>query len=804
MSDPGRIVRAESTAGSRAISALCFASGAAALIYEVSWSRQIGLVLGQTAQSGGVVLAGYFAGMAFGYALAGRMSRRIRPLLGYGIAELVAAVWAVLLPSTLDALRGPMAGGWLDPEAAGLRVAVRASACFLLLLPATAALGASLPFIAEALSPARRVAAGRVARAYAWNTAGALLGVLAATAVLLVAVGVRGSSYLAAAISAACGMAAIGLSAVGGPGPGREESGAGHVARGRWPWYVLAAGSGFATLGVQVLHTRMFALTFNNSTHTFGLVVAAWLGGLSIGSALYARARRRWEPATIAPLAGLAGASGVAGSVLVFAGVTGLGYFESGPGWWAYLLGASGLVALIVLPPASILGMLLPCCWDAVGSGPSGGGGGSVVGRLTAANAMAAAAGALAAGFVLLPGVGLWASIGVMAGSVCLASMPVLVRSGRRGSAIGLGVLVAGLIAAAVRIPGEIRTLPPGRDLSIAASWEGPYGRIEVVDVGSGVRVLRQDLHYGLGSSGPARLREYRQGLLPLLLHPRPESVLFLGLGTGLTAAPATLHPRVRRVDVVELIPEVVEAARRFADENFGVVDHPSVDIRVDDARHDLLAGAHAYDVIVSDLFIPWESKSGYLYSVDFYELARGRLAEGGLFCQWLPLYQLGRPEFGMIADGFARVFPHSTLWWGGLSAEKGIVALVGSDRPPTIDDARIEAVLPRVRGTLDDPDPFLGSPGALRRLRIGDWPAPPPGAVLNTDEHPRVEFRAPARQQSDRLLTGDRLLSLFDEVFRRLPDASTRSVPPDRDPSRSAYRRRVWQRGRLIGPGRE
>jgi spermidine synthase len=806
MSDPAGADEDGSPFRGRAIFAVFFASGAAALIYEVSWSRQIGLLLGQTAQSAGVVLAGYFAGMALGYALAARLSRRIRPLLGYGVAELIAAGWASAVPALLDAMQGPMAGGRLDPVGAGLRVAVRSAACFLLLLPATAALGATLPFMAEALSPLRRVAAGRVARAYAMNTVGALLGVLAATAVLLVTVGVRGSSYLAAAISAGCGLTAIGLAMTGGSVARREpepETGRdGPAAQPRRAWIGLAALSGFVTLGTQVLQTRMFALTFHNSTYTFGLVVAAWLGGLSIGSAGYSRARRRWGPTTIAAGAGGIGAALIPASVLVFVAITGLRSFDSGSSWWTYLLGASGLVVVVVLPLASILGMLLPSCWDALGADPLGGG--SVVGRLTAANALAAAVGSLVAGFLMLPKLGLWASIGAMA--ALIATMPISSMIARRRlvSCVLLMAAIAGLIGLAVRVPGQIRTLPPGRGLAISARWEGPYGRIEVVQVGSGVRVLRQDLHYGLGSSGPARFREYRQGLLPLLLHDRPESVLFLGLGTGLTAGPAVLHPEVRLVEVVELIPEVVQAARRFGDENFGVVDHPRVTVRVDDARHDLMAGSLSYDVVISDLFVPWESKSGYLYTVDFYQVIRGRLVEDGLFCQWLPLYQLGRPEFRMIADSFANVFPQTTVWWGGLSAEKGIVALIGSDRPVTIDNDRIQAVLPAIRGAMDEPDEFLGSAEALRRLRIGDWPAPPPGAALNTDEFPRVEFRAPIRQRSNRLLTGDRLRSLFDEVFRRLPVESPRSLPPESDPERSTYRRRVWQRAQLLEPGRE
>jgi spermidine synthase len=105
--------------------------------------------------------------------------------------------------------------------------------------------------------------------------------------------------------------------------------------------------------------------------------------------------------------------------------------------------------------------------------------------------------------------------------------------------------------------------------------------------------------------------------------------VLFLGLGTGLTAGAALVHPEVERIDVVELIPEVVEAARYFEPENLGVCDHPRVTIRIDDARHDLLGASKGYDVIVSDLFVPWESRSGYLYTVEHFRLARDRLQPG-------------------------------------------------------------------------------------------------------------------------------------------------------------------------------
>ena len=774
-----------------AVMGLFFASGASGLILEVSWSRQVGLRIGQTATSAGVVLASYFAGLALGSMIGGRLSERVRPLTGYGVVELIVGAWAALVPTVLGAMEGAMARPRATLPDGPAMLGMRALLCVAALLPATTAMGATLPLMAAHLSNGR-IDAGRVSRAYAWNTSGAAVGVAAAT-MLMVAVGVRGVGLLASAISASCGLAACLM--------GRSEPPDGRVVdatdRPSVAWAALAGVSGFGTIGLEVLYNRMFALTFQNSTYTFGMVTAAFLGALSLGSALYARWRRRWEAGRIAAMMSGIGALAVAGSVLLFVGITGLRTFAIGSGWALYLSGASALVAIVVVPPVAALGVLLPACWEAAGSRRSRGG--AVVGRLSAINGVGAAAGALTAGFAMLPTIGLWASFGALAGLFALASATLRAASGRKVEGMAVAAALAALIVLAVRVPGQIRTLPSDPHVRIVGAWEGPYGLTEVVDNGRGIKILRHDLHYGLGSTGPATTREYRQGLLPLLLVDRPRDVLFLGLGTGLTAAPSTLHPEVRRAVIVELIPEVVEAARLFEPENLGVLDHANVHVKIDDARHHLLTSDRRYDAIISDLFVPWESKAGYLYTVDFYRLVRDRVAEGGLFCQWLPLYQLGRGEFAMIADSFATVFPETTLWWGELSRDKAIVALVGTDRPLETDPARIDRLLPALRPLRDGPDADLGTSASLEHLFIGRWPTPSAGALLNTDEHPRVEFLAPIRQRDDALLTGDRLLRLFDEVLRELPAEGVRFNGGGVDPSLEHNRRHVRQRSALL-----
>ncbi|WP_235963910.1 spermine/spermidine synthase domain-containing protein [Tautonia rosea] len=780
---------------------LFFLSGMAGLIYEVSWSRQMGLLFGHTVHSASVVLTCYFVGMAIGYVLAARWVKRVIPLLGYGVAELVVAGWAPLVPVLLDAVEGSSWAAWLSHPEPGVQVFNRFLLAFALMLPATIGLGASLPFMAEHLSPDRHLATGRVALAYAMNTTGALVGVVLTTAVLMLVVGVRGSAWLAAALSGGCGVAACVLAVRGrmaAPEWNPAESPAAQERSGGF-WLVLAVLSGFGTLALQVLYTRMFSLVFHNSTYTFGAVLTVFLAGLAIGSAAVSRLHHRMSVERLIGIAAGMGAVAISLSVPVFIRLTGLEYFTFGETFAAYLVGVFGLVALVVLPPVSVLGAILPSIWKA--AGVSSPGGGVVVGRLTAGNAMAAAIGALLASFVFLPKLGLWWSIAGVSLIFAVISIMLMVRSGRSLEAVGVTLVLAGLANSAIAVPGRVRTLPPDPNITILAGWEGPYGLIEVVQAAPESRILRQNLHYGLGSTGRSTVRELRQGHLPLLLHPDPREVLFLGLGTGLTSAAATMHPEVNRIEIVELIPEVVEAARFFEPENLGVVDHPKVTIRIDDARHDLMASGRSYDAIISDLFVPWESRAGYLYTVEQFQLARSRLNPGGLFCLWLPLYQLGANELTMIADSFASVFPSTSLWWGQLSSETPMMALIGSEEPVTIEPDRVEARLPLLTETRDDPERYLDSTETLARLYAGDWPSPARGARLNTDEHPRVEFLAPIRQRNDLLLTGDRLLDLFDQVLRSLPAHPLIETPESDDPALSTYRRRVWQREQL---GRE
>jgi spermidine synthase len=256
---------------------------------------------------------------------------------------------------------------------------------------------------------------------------------------------------------------------------------------------------------------------------------------------------------------------------------------------------------------------------------------------------------------------------------------------------------------------------------------------------------------------------------MPLLLHEAPSEVLFMGLGTGLTAGGAIPHHDVERILAVELIPEVVEAVRTLADYNYNVVDHPKVNIHIDDARHFLLANNRKFDVIVSDMFVPWESESGYLYTVEHYRVAAQRLRPGGLFCQWLPLYQVGEREFESIANSFASEFPCATLWWGDMNSSSPVIALIGTELPLRIDEHRLSMRLADLSQQMGSTDPAIATSDRFWDHYLGDWNARS-SLNLNTDEHPRVEFLTPISNRDRQMLRSNRLESYCNEVLLKLP----------------------------------
>ncbi len=772
-----------------------FASGAAGMVYEISWSRQFGNVFGHTVYTGAMVLSSFLGGMAVGYWLAGKYRGRWKPLAAYGVLEIIAAAWVCLVPWLLQ-LGAQSVLGSLDAGPWGIYNAARALFCFLILLPATAALGGTWPMMAGFLSPPQATSSAWLSFGYATNTAGAMIGSVLATASLLVIVGVTRSSYLAAVVSAVCGVLAIFLSSVAQTAPEKvdfDTPTSKENAKLPLRWWVLAAISGFSILSLEVLYLRLFSLVFHNSTYTFGLVVTVFLFALALGSTITGFVGKQMRPARMVSWCCGMGGLGIAVSVAIFARWTHFTYFNDGADFQSYLIAAFGFVLAVVLLPVTTLGMLLPTTWRALE--PESLAENQIAG-LTATSTIAGAIGSLAASF-LLPVIGLWGSFGLLV--VLYLLIAVGVMAGRRAVSELMLLSLIGFVAlefnwATMR---TAKTLEPGDKL--LQRWESAYGWIDAVELKDGSRYTRQNLHYGFGSSRNSVQRDYRQGHVPLLLQGRAQDVLFLGMGTGQTAAAALKHEELKGIVVVELIPEAVQAARYLKETNRGLVDSSRVEIHVNDARRYLRSSGRQFDVIVSDLFVPWESHTGYLYTVEHYRAGRTSLRPGGLFCQWLPLYQMGAGDFELIANSFAQVFPHTTLWWVRTTANSPVLGLIGSEEPihfaSTAAAAGYEEHHPH-SGLRDD---WLADGNAILSYYIGDWPRRNmPARELNADEHPRVEFSAPIAHVDNQKLRGGRMRTYYNEVFAQLPQQGVDVAGVE-----GAARKHAWRQSeqrRLLG----
>ena len=236
-------------------------------------------------------------------------------------------------------------------------------------------------------------------------------------------------------------------------------------------------------------------------------------------------------------------------------------------------------------------------------------------------------------------------------------------------------------------------------------AWEGRHGTVAVIENGPD-RFIKLDSHYSLGGIA-AYDSEQGQARIPLFVVPPPASVFFLGMGTGITAGGALDFP-VQSVVTCELVPEVVTAARRhFADHTNGLFTDPRSRIVVEDGRHFLAATGQSFDLIISDLFVPWHAGTGSLYTREHFGICRDRLASGGHFVLWVPVQLLSRAEFDILARTVLEVFPHVTAWRGEFVPQWPTLGLVCSVGPQRADPTAVRRNLAHV---IADPLPS-GSP---------------------------------------------------------------------------------------------
>ena len=757
-------------------------SGASGLMIQVLWRERLGQVFGATAEATAATLAAFFLGLGLGAWVWGRRAGSLRrPLGAYGALELAAVVTGLGYFAVLPLHGGAYAALLRHaPDAPALLAGVRVVLALLLLAPPAFFLGGTFPVLAEALVR-REGDLGRTGPLlYALNTLGAAVGVVLAAFVLPPRIGFARSYVAALGLAAAVGAVATWIGRRGGPGPrrGDDRPPPPVPAAAAWLAGALAFASGLVAVGLEVAWIRMFAQAVPNSVYVFAIVLLTFLLFLVVG-ALLARwlAARRWRETDV--LLGLL----LVSSLLVtatpwafLAATEGLTPPPPGLAWSAYLLRTAGIAVLVLGAPTLMLGAVFPYLLKV--AEPTRESAGAIVGRLLALNTLGAVLGPLGVAFVLVPALGLWRTIGVLAFLYVLLAFVVARRGGgvRRQLLAGTA-LVAGAVALVPSSLPLVR-LQPGERL--VRAWEGAAGTVAVVDAPTSRKLVYNNV-FTLGGTHDIRW-EAMQAHVPLMVHADPRAVFFLGLGTGATAGGALDHA-VEAVTVAELVPEVIEASRRYFGEfTNGLFADRRAHVLHADARHRLRWTDAEYDVVVGDLFFPWEPGTANLYTREHFEAVRARLRPGGLFAQWLPCYQLSPEEFGGIARTMVETFEQVTLWRGDFFARRPILALVGHERQATLDPER---VVLHARQLLAGAGADLARDGASLpfHLYAGNLTAARGllrDARLVTDDLPWITYSAPL---SERGAARDGARRFTEGALLEFEAALARAVPPAEDP---------------------
>jgi spermidine synthase len=749
-----------------------FCSGAFGLVYEVIWQREFALLFGSGAPATAVVLAAFFAGLGLGSFAFGRLRPKAgRALQTYAVLEVVIAVGALLVTPLLGLYArwypGIISSVGQNPVAL---VAVKGGLAFAAIVIPAAAMGGTLPVLADLVDAGSEHLGLNVGWLYAVNTAGAALGAAAFPVILLRLLGSHGTVLLCAAGNIVIALAAFWMSSQWPEAaPSRKH---GHRAEGlqtqQRVLLALAFVSGAGMFALQVLWNRAFAQVHANSIYSFAVIVTVFILAIALGvHAARVLLRRGVAVEKGFGLGWIIGGVAVGFCPAFFVEMTGDLAYVGSTSWGGLILKS----ASVILLPVALLSMGLPLLLEKAGS-LSHRRGGEVVGTMLAVNVTGAIVGALLGGFALPAWMGMWNAM-IATGAVFAAAGAWMLwkkPAGRVVAILGVGLL------AWLQQSGELPRvrLDSRRGESLVALEEGAFGIVAVTER-AGSRRLKLNNHYTLGgtfATGDERLQAH----IPLLLHPAANRAVFLGLGTGITAGGALFHGNLN-VQAVELVPEVsAMAAKYFAESNGNFHIRTNAEVIIDDARNFLRGTREKFDVIVSDIVVPWQQGESALYTVEYFEAAKRSLKSNGLFCVWAPAFQLGAEEFDILLRTFLSVFEHAQVWRGDFSPTRPALALVSGPEP--FDG---EAITRRISEMAADPaNPHLREARGVWMYFVGVVRSEDVAERrMNSEDRPWLELLAPLRAGTKGLFVG-RTLANWESRLTGTAERLTAQVSVD------------------------
>ena len=633
-------------------------------------------------------MAVFLFGVAAGSVIVARASRNItRPLLCYAAVEALLAVIAVYFHDIFIAAQSwglqeilPRIGG--DSAAQIFKWCLGA----LLIMPQAVLLGATFPLLAAGIvrrwpeSPG-----GTVSALYYANSGGAAVGVLAGGFILVPKIGLLGAGLVGGAINAAIAVLIWAWARRFGEKmvPFEKEESAAADGGGSDATAILlltAAVTGMSSFIYEIVWIRMISLLLGASVYSFEIMLAVFIGGLAAGSFLV---RRRIDRIA-EPLVFLAKVQLAMGALALLSLLLYPEAFKIYAYFWGrlprgenihvyhWLLGG-GLTAALVLPAAVCAGMTLPL----ITRGLMRGRGESSLGLVYGANTLGAIAGVFAAVHWLLPELGV--KNAMVIGALCDLLMGCALfwyarqrASGAAGSAFTVVAVAAALIfgnvplryaasgiyryGGALEDNSEIIFYRDGKTASTAVlktqEKDSPVYSMSIRTNGK----PDASLQYSGGYSSD-EMTMTMSGLLPLLVRPDARRVANIGFGSGLTSVSLLQSPHLERLDNIEIEPMMVAGARRLGEKITPVFSDSRNHFIFDDAKSVFARAKEPYDIIVSEPSNPWISGIGGLFTREFYRQVKTALSPGGVFVQWMPLYESSPQIFSSVAAALGEEF---------------------------------------------------------------------------------------------------------------------------------------------------
>ncbi len=666
---------------------LALLSGAAALSLELLWARQLALTFGSSHYAVTTTLAGFLLGMGVGSFFGGRVADRVhKPILWLAGAEVTLAILGPLL--TVGLIRLPDLAARLLPDVSitdPTAVLSRFVLALVVMLPATILMGATFPLMARSISGGPSALHRALPLLYGINTLGGVFGVVFSSFYLLPNFGVLGIAAAAATSNVAAAVLGLWISRHAGSQPDTTAVQPRTVRPDGSLFLLLAGLSGGAVLAGETLWNRILSIVLPNSTFTFALLLALYLGGLAIGGLGASRLMRRPDSLKLWALFQACAASWILLSLALLPKVSlWVRHIRPPSGWGRVLVTPLAVGGSLILPAVILLGAAWPLLLAA--GTPRVEDGGRRIGLMGMANAIGAALGGAFAGWWIVPALGIGRSLIVLAAlHGLLAAVGTRKVARPRTFKILAGtaalLLLFGLLLPSfgrIALPSTVEGEAPWRTVLYR---EGPTGTVTVLeDPSGGRRSMFVDNSAVIGTTYDALKVVRMLGLLPTLLHPQPDDVLVIGYGAGVTTSMLAASPSVHSIDVREIIPAVVEASPLFETVNHGVLLSPKVRLGYGDGRNFLLLTNQSWDVITCDPVHPLYG-SAPLYSLEFFELCKKQLKPGGQMYQYLPLHHMPPDAFRQAIGTFSAVFPHTRV---AFSLGHGV--LIGSNRPIAMD----------------------------------------------------------------------------------------------------------------------